>query len=54
MACFTHGPSDGQTGSYSGPEVPFADIVTLFLELRFWIVSGLPTIREVRVRAVKA
>jgi hypothetical protein len=38
-------PSDGASGSYSGPEVRFEDIASDLLEPRFWIVSGLPTNR---------
>jgi hypothetical protein len=35
------------TGEFSySPEVRFEDIATDFLEPRFWIFSGLPTIRE--------
>jgi|SRR5579864_9470030 len=37
---------DGLTGSYSGPEVRFEDMASDLLELRFWIISALPTTRE--------
>jgi hypothetical protein len=36
---------DGETGSYSGPEVGFEDIATDLREPRLWITSCLPIIR---------
>jgi len=38
--------SNGQTRSHFGPKVGFEEIAIHFLEARFWIVSGWPTIRR--------
>jgi len=39
--------SNGQTRSHFGPKVGFEEIAIHFLEARFWITSGWPTMRPV-------
>ena len=47
-------PSNGQTGSYSGPEVGFAEIAVDLLQARFSVLSERQLIADVRAVEINA